>query len=71
SRKDVLRELAKEGPVDLFVGFGADSGQAGVSLTPELLGDLASIPWTVHLDLYPPPPSVSPRIVSGPAATEE
>jgi hypothetical protein len=53
-RHDALARLAADCEVELFLGFGSESGQGGCVLPAALLKEIGLLGIDVVLDLYPP-----------------
>ncbi len=53
SREELMR-LSAECDLDLFLGFGSESGQGACVLPARLLAEVGGLGLTVVLDLYPP-----------------
>ncbi|MFF3376781.1 DUF4279 domain-containing protein [Streptomyces sp. NPDC002680] len=59
-RHDALRRLAADCEIELFLGFGSESGQGGCVLPAGLLKEIGLLGIDVVLDLYPPTPEDVP-----------
>jgi hypothetical protein len=53
-RAEKLREMSREGAVELRTGYAAALGQGGITLEPDLIALLSAMGAGVNLDLYPP-----------------
>ena len=53
-KQTVFKQLLQTCKIDIFCGFGSESGQGGFSLSPELFKRLTLLPIELVLDLYPP-----------------
>lgn len=53
-QREALGRLAESCDLELFLGFGSESGQGGCVLPARLLAEIGSLGLDVVLDLYPP-----------------